>query len=48
MKPAVLNLTGKTIDKNITSLLNSGPNFVQIPKSIPYVKIITAKESQAL
>ena len=24
MKPAVLNLTGKTIDKNVTSLLNLG------------------------
>ena len=48
MKPAVLNVTGKIIDKNITSLLNSGPNFAPIPKSIPYLEIITAKESQAL
>ena len=48
MKPAVLNLTGKTIDKNVTSLLNLGPNFVPIPKSIPYMEIITTIESQAL
>ena len=27
MKPAVLNLTGTTIDKNVTSLLNLGPNL---------------------
>ena len=48
MKPAVLNLTSKTIDKNVTSLLNVGPNFVPTPKSIPYMEIITAIESQAL
>ena len=48
MKPAVLNLTGKTVDKNVTSLLNLGPNFVPTPKSIPYMEIITAIESQAL
>ena len=28
MKPAVLNLTGKTINKNVASLLNLGLNFV--------------------
>ena len=48
MKPAALNLTGKNIDKNVTSLLNLGPNFVPIPKSIAYMEIITAIESQAL
>ena len=48
MKPAVLNLTGKTVDKNVTSLLNLGPNFVPTPKSIPYMEIITAIESRAL
>ena len=48
MKPAVLNLTLKTIDKNVTSLLNIRPNFVPTPKSIPYMEIITATESQAL
>ena len=48
MKPAVLNLTGKTIDKDITSLLNLGPNFDRTPKSIPYMEIITAIESQVL
>ena len=48
MKPAVLNLTSKTIDENVTSLLNVGPNFVPTPKSIPYMEIITAIESQAL
>ena len=48
MKPAILNLTGKTVDKNVTSLLNLGPNFVPTPKSIPYMEIITAIESQAL
>ena len=48
MKPAVLNLTGKTIDKNVTSLLDIGPNFVLTPKSIPYMEIITTIESQAL
>ena len=48
MKPAVLNLTGKTVDKNVTSLLNLGPNFVPTPKLIPYMEIITAIESQAL
>ena len=42
MKPAVLNLTSKTIDENVTSLLNVGPNFVPAPKSIPYMEIITA------
>ena len=34
MKPAVLNLTGKTIDKSVTSLLNLGPYFVLTPKPI--------------
>ena len=48
MKPAVLNLTGKTVDKNVTSLLNLGPNFVPTLKSITYMEIITAIESQAL
>ena len=48
MKPAVLNLTGKAVDKNVTSLLNLGPNFVPTPKFIPYMEIITAIESQAL
>ena len=48
MKTAVLNLTGKTVDKNVTSLLNLGPNFVPTPKFIPYMEIITAIESQAL
>ena len=48
MKPAVLNLTGKTVDKNVTSLLNLGPNFVPTQAFIPYVEIITAIESQAL
>ena len=48
MKPAVLNLTGKTVDKNFTSLLNLGPDFVPTPKFIPYMEIITAIESQAL
>ena len=48
MKPAVLNLTGKTIDKNVTSLLNLGRNFLPKPKSIPYMEIITDIESQAL
>ena len=35
MKPAVLNLTGKTIDKNFTYLLSLGLNFVPRLKSIP-------------
>ena len=48
MKPAVLNLTGKAVDKNVTSLLNLGLNFVQTPKSIPHMEIITTTESQAL
>ena len=48
MKTAVLNLTGKTVDKNVTSLLNLGPNFVPTPKSIPHMEIITSIESQAL
>ena len=48
MKPAVLNLTGKTVDRNVTSLLNLGPNFVPILKYITYIEIITAIESQAL
>ena len=43
-----INLTGKTIGKNVTSLLNLGLNFVPTPKSIPYMEIITAIESQAL
>ena len=29
-------------------MLNLGPNVVPIPKSLPYMKIITATESQAL
>ena len=48
MKTDVLNLTGKTVDKNVTSLLNLGPNFVLTPKFIPYAEIITAIESQLL
>ena len=48
MKPSVLNLTGKTIDKNVTSLLNLGANFVPTPKSISFMEIITTIESQAL
>ena len=43
-----LNLTGKTVDKNVSSLLNLGPNFVPTLKSVPYMEIITAIESQAL
>ena len=38
MKSDVLNLTGKTVDKNVTSLLNLGPNFAPTRKSIPYRK----------
>ena len=34
LKPAVLNLTGKTADKNVSSLLNLGPNFIPTPKFI--------------
>ena len=45
MKPPVLNLTGKTIGKNVTSLWNVGPDFFPTPKPIPYVEIITAIES---
>ena len=48
MKSDVSNLTGKTADKNVTSLLNLGPNFAPTPKSIPYMEIIAAIESQAL
>ena len=48
MKPAVLNLTGKTVDKNVTSLLNLGPNFVPTPKSILHMEIITVIEPKAL
>ena len=48
MKPAVLNLTGKTLDNNVNSLLNVGPNFVPTPKCIPYMEIITVIESKAL
>ena len=40
MKTAVLNLTGKTVDKNVTSLLKLGPNFVSTPTFIPYIEII--------
>ena len=48
MKPAVLDLTGKTIDKNVSSLLNLGSNFVPTSKSIPFMEITTAIEPQAL
>ena len=48
MKPAVLDLTGKIIIKNVSSLLNLGSNFVPTPKSMPYMEIITAIEPQAL
>ena len=48
MKPAVLNLAGKTVDKNVTSLLNLGPNFVPTPKPVLYMEVIRAIESQAL
>ena len=48
IKPATSNLTSKDIDKNVTSLLNLGPNFVLTPKSIPYMVIITTIELQAL
>ena len=48
MKPAVLNLTGKNIDENVTSLLNFRLNFVPTPKSIPHMEIITAIKLQVL
>ena len=48
IKPAVLNLTGKTFDKSVTFLLNLEPNFVPTPISIPYMEIIASIESQAL
>ena len=48
IKPAILNLTGKTFDKSDTFLLNLEPNFVPTPKSIPYMEIIAPIESQAL
>ena len=37
MKPVVFNLTGKTIDKNVTFLLNLGPKLVLTPKYILYI-----------
>ena len=46
MKPAVLNLTSRDIHENITSLLNLGPNSVQTPKSVLYMKIIITIESK--
>ena len=48
IKPAVLNLTGKTFDKSVTFLLNLEPNFAPTPKSIPYMEITASIESQAL
>ena len=48
MTPALLNITGKDFDKNVTSLLNLAPIFITTPKSVPYMEIITAIESQAL
>ena len=48
MKPAVLNLTSRDIHENVTSLLNLGPNSVQTPKAVSYMKIILAIESKAL
>ena len=48
IKTATLNLTGKDIDKNVTSSLNLGLNFFATPKSIPCMTIITTIESQAL
>ena len=46
IKPSVLNLADKNIDKYCTSLLHFGSNFVSTPKSSPYVEINTAIESQ--
>ena len=48
MKPPVLNLTGETLDKNVTTLSNLGANFVLTPTPIPYMEMITAIKSQAL
>ena len=46
IKPAVSNLNGKNNDKNVTSLLNLGPNFLPAPKSVPHIEIITTIESK--
>ena len=48
MKPTVVNMTGKDIDKNVTSLLNLGTNFVRTLEFILLMKIIVATESQTL
>ena len=48
MKPPVLNLTGETVDKNVTTLPNLGANFVLTLTPIPYMEMITAIRVQAL
>ncbi|XP_065639519.1 uncharacterized protein LOC136072279 [Hydra vulgaris] len=48
IKPAILNLTNVILDKSTTELLNLGPNFVPLPKKIPYMDIITNIETCAL
>ena len=37
MKPTVLNLIGKTIDKNVTSLLNLGPTFLSRHRNLYHI-----------
>ena len=48
MKPPVLNLTGETVDKNVTTLPNLGANFVLTLTPIPYMEMITAIRVQEL
>ncbi|XP_065682292.1 uncharacterized protein LOC136095515 [Hydra vulgaris] len=48
IKPAILNLTNVTLDKSTTEILNLGPNFVPLPKKIPYMDIIANIETCTL
>ena len=45
MKSTVVNLTGKDIDKDVTSLLNLGTNFVPTLELMQLMKLIATTES---
>ena len=48
VKPSIINLTDNALSDHQTSLLNLGSKFVPTEKKIPFMEIITARESVAL
>ena len=45
VEPNIINLTDIALTDHQKSLLNLGPSFAPIQKRIPFIEIITAKES---